>query len=172
MKKIFSIIMMALVGATMLFSQVVLTRGGKVIYDVALEDVDSITFVTDENGEAMETLSPNAQKDKLVGIAEELMEMFKPKDQRDLIELADYLVYKYEDYDWEPAYEHYEDELPFLRQFARGVRQLTEGDVTHNLAMEIYKVPRFTGIFEANDDDEAARSPGNRLCRFEIRYPS
>lgn len=170
MKKIFSIIMMALVGATMLFSQVVLTRGGKVIYDVALEDVDSITFVTDENGEAMETLSPNEQKDKLVGIAEELMEMFKPKDQRDLIELADYLVYKYEDYDWEPAYEHYEDELPFLRQFARGVRQLTEGDVTHNLAMEIYKFPRFTGIFEANDDDEVWEYVGkseNIVLRFE-----
>ena len=42
MKKIFSIIMMALVGATMLFSQVVLTRGGKVIYDVALEDACNI----------------------------------------------------------------------------------------------------------------------------------
>lgn len=170
MKKIFSIIMMALVGATMLFSQVVLTRGGKVLYDVALEDVDSITFVTDENGEAMETLSPNEQKDKLVGIAEEMMEMFKPKDQRDLIELADYLVYKYEDYDWEPAYEHYEDELPFLRQFARGVRQLAEGDVTHNLAMEIYKFPRFTGIFEANDDDEVWEYVGkseNIVLRFE-----
>lgn len=170
MKKIFSIIMMALVGATMLFSQVVLTRGGKVIYDAALEDVDSITFVTDENGEAMETLSPNEQKDKLVGIAEEMIEMFKPKDQRDLIELADYLVYKYEDYDWEPAYEHYEDELPFLRQFARGVRQLAEGDVTHNLAMEIYKFPRFTGIFEANDDDEVWEYVGkseNIVLRFE-----
>ena len=75
--------------------------------------------------------------------------MFKPKDQRDLIELADYLVYKYEDYDWEPAYEHYEDELPFLRQLARGIRTLVEENVTHNLAMEIYKFPRFTGVFSS-----------------------
>ena len=170
MKKIFSILMIALFGATMLFSQVVLTRGGKVLYDVALEDVDSITFVTDDNGEAMETLSPNAQKDKLVEIAEEMMEMFRPKDQRELIELADYLVYKYGEYDWEPAYEHYEDELPFLRQLARGIRTLVEENVTHNLAMEIYKFPRFTGIFEANDDEETWEYVGesdNIVLRFK-----
>lgn len=170
MKKIFSIIMMALVGATMLFSQVVLTRGGKVLYDVALEDVDSITFVTDANGEQTESMSPNAQKDKLAEIAEDFMEMFNPKDQRDLIELADYLVYKYEEYDWEPAYEHYEDELPFLRQLARGIRTLVEENVTHNLAMEIYKFPRFTGVFEANDNEETWEYVGesdNIVLRFK-----
>lgn len=170
MKKIFSIIMMALVGATMLFSQVVLTRGGKVLYDVALEDVDSITFVTDANGEQFEPMSPTEQKDKLVEIAENFMDMFKPKDQRNLVELVDYLVYKYGEYDWEPAYEHYEDELPFLRQLARGIRTLVEENVTHNLAMEIYKFPRFTGVFEANDNEETWEYVGesnNIVLRFK-----
>lgn len=170
MKKIFSIIMMALVSATMLFSQVVLTRGGKVLYDVALEDVDSITFVTDANGEQFEPMSPTEQKDKLVEIAENFMDMFKPKDQRNLVELVDYLVYKYGEYDWEPAYEHYEDELPFLRQLARGIRTLVEENVTHNLAMEIYKFPRFTGVFEANDDEETWEYVGesdNIVLRFK-----
>ena len=162
--------MMALVSATMLFSQVVLTRGGKVLYDVALEDVDSITFVTDANGEQFEPMSPTEQKDKLVEIAENFMDMFKPKDQRNLVELVDYLVYKYGEYDWEPAYEHYEDELPFLRQLARGIRTLVEENVTHNLAMEIYKFPRFTGVFEANDDEETWEYVGesdNIVLRFK-----
>ena len=66
MKKIFSLIVMALFSA-MLFSQVVLTRGGRVLYDVALEDVDSITFVTDVQGEPLETMSPIEQKDKISG---------------------------------------------------------------------------------------------------------
>ena len=161
---------MALVSATMLFSQVVLTRGGKVLYDVALEDVDSITFVTDANGEQFEPMSPTEQKDKLVEIAENFMDMFKPKDQRNLVELVDYLVYKYGEYDWEPAYEHYEDELPFLRQLARGIRTLVEENVTHNLAMEIYKFPRFTGVFEANDDEETWEYVGesnNIVLRFK-----
>ena len=94
MKKIFSIIMMALMSATMLFSQVVLTRGGKVLYDVALEDVDSITFVTDANGEQIEPMSPNAQKDKLVEIAEDFMEMFKVMESPDL---SEFYYYKLEE---------------------------------------------------------------------------
>lgn len=151
MKKIFSLIVMALFSA-MLFSQVVLTRGGRVLYDVALEDVDSITFVTDVQGEPLETMSPIEQKDKMLSVATEFIEMFKPKDHRDLIELISYFVDKYGSYDWSSVYGHYEDELPFLRQLSRGIRTLLEEDITCNLALEVYDFPRFTGVFEANDE--------------------
>ena len=151
MKKIFSLIVMALFSA-MLFSQVVLTRGGRVLYDVALEDVDSITFVTDVQGEPLETMSPIEQKDKMLSVATEFIEMFKPKDHRDLIELISYFVDKYGSYDWDSVYGHYEEEFPLLRQLARGIRTLIEEDVTYNLALEVYDFPRFTGIFEADDE--------------------
>ena len=66
MKKIFSLIVMALFGSAMLFSQIVLTRGGRVLYDVALENADSITFATDAQGELLEAMSPTQQREKLV----------------------------------------------------------------------------------------------------------
>lgn len=151
MKKIFSLVVMALFSA-MLFSQIVLSRGGRVLYDVALEDVDSITFVTDAQGEQLETMSPTEQKDKMLSVATEFVEMFKPKDHRDLIELISYFVDKYGSYDWDSVYGHYEEEFPLLRQLARGIRTLIEEDVTYNLALEVYDFPRFTGIFEADDE--------------------
>ena len=142
---------MALSSVT-LFSQIVLTRGGRVLYDIALEDADSITFVTNEQGELLETLSPMEQQEKLNSVATDFVNMFKPKEQRNLIELLTYLADKYEDYDFGPIYEHYEKNLPFLRQLARGVRKVVDENLTHNLAMEVYDFPRFTGIFEANDE--------------------
>ena len=151
MKKIFLFMVMALSSVT-LFSQIVLTRGGRVLYDIALEDADSITFVTNEQGELLETLSPMEQQAKLNSVATDFLNMFKPKEQRDLIELLTYLADKYEDYDFGPIYEHYEKNLPFLRQLARGVRKVVDENLTHNLAMEVYDFPRFTGIFEANDE--------------------
>lgn len=169
MKKILSIVVLAMF-STMLFSQVVLSRGGRVLYDAALEDVDSITFVTGADGEMLEPMSPSVQKEKLIEIGEEFIEKFRPKDQRDLIELADYLVYKYESYDWEPAYEHYKEDLPFLRQLVRGISTVANGDVSHNLAMEVYKFPRFTGVFAANDSEETWEYVGkadNIVLRFK-----
>ena len=151
MKKIFLFMAMALSSVT-LFSQIVLTRGGRVLYDIALEDADSITFVTNEQGELLETLSPMEQQEKLNSVATDFVNMFKPKEQRNLIELLTYLADKYEDYDFGPIYEHYEKNLPFLRQLARGVRKVVDENLTHNLAMEVYDFPRFTGIFEANDE--------------------
>lgn len=159
---------MALFSA-MLFSQVVLTRGGRVLYDVALEDVDSITFVTDDQGELLETMSPTEQKDKMLSVATEFVEMFKPKEQRDLIELISYFFNKYGNYDWSPVYGHYEEELPFLRQLARGVRTLIEEDITYNLALEVYDFPRFTGIFEADDKEQIWKYLGESE-NIELRF--
>lgn len=168
MKKIFSLIVMALFSA-MLFSQVVLTRGGRVLYDVALEDVDSITFVTDVQGEPLETMSPIEQKDKMLSVATEFIEMFKPKDHRDLIELISYFVDKYGSYDWDSVYGHYEEEFPLLRQLARGIRTLIEEDVTYNLALEVYDFPRFTGIFEADDEKHTWQYLGESE-NIELRF--
>lgn len=169
MKKIFSLIVMALFGSAMLFSQIVLTRGGRVLYDVALENADSITFATDAQGELLEAMSPTEQREKLVSVAADFIDMFKPKDHRDLIELLNYLVEKYNGYSWEPFVENLERESSFLPQLVRAIKVMDEGDITHNLAMEIYDFPRFTGIFEANDEERVWKYLGESES-IELRF--
>ena len=59
----------------------------------------------------MELLSPDAQKDLLVDVGEELLNTFNPEDQRAAVELADELYYKYEKYDWDSIGEEFGNEL-------------------------------------------------------------
>ncbi len=59
----------------------------------------------------MEVLSPDEQKDFLVDVGEELINTFNPNDQKEVVELADELYYKYKNYDWDAIGEDFEDEL-------------------------------------------------------------
>lgn len=59
----------------------------------------------------MELLSPDAQKDLLVDVGEELLNTFNPEDQRAAVELADELYYKYKQYDWDSIGEEFGNEL-------------------------------------------------------------
>lgn len=59
----------------------------------------------------MEVLSPDEQKDFLVDVGEELINTFNPNDQKEAVELADELYYKYKNYDWDAIGEEFEDEL-------------------------------------------------------------
>lgn len=59
----------------------------------------------------MDVLSPDEQKDFLVDVGEELMNTFNPNDQKEAVELADELYYKYKNYDWDAIGEEFEDEL-------------------------------------------------------------
>ena len=67
----------------------------------------------------MEHLSPDAQKDLLVEVGEELLNTFNPEDQRAAVELADELYYKYKRYDWDQIYEDFEEEFEdiYSREF-------------------------------------------------------
>jgi hypothetical protein len=67
----------------------------------------------------MELLSPDAQKDLLVEVGEELLNTFNPEDQRAAVELADELYYKYKRYDWDQIYEDFEEEFEdiYSREF-------------------------------------------------------
>ena len=67
----------------------------------------------------MELLSPDAQKDLLVDVGEELLNTFNPEDQRAAVELADELYYKYKRYDWDQIYEDFEEEFEdiYSREF-------------------------------------------------------
>ena len=59
----------------------------------------------------MDVLSPDEQKDFLVDVGEELINTFNPNDQKETVELADELYYKYKNYDWDAIGEEFEDEL-------------------------------------------------------------
>lgn len=59
----------------------------------------------------MGVLSPDEQKDFLVDVGEELINTFNPNDQKEVVELADELYYKYKNYDWDAIGEEFEDEL-------------------------------------------------------------
>ncbi|MBQ9752149.1 MAG: hypothetical protein IJV81_04910 [Paludibacteraceae bacterium] len=59
----------------------------------------------------MDVLSPDEQKDVLVDVGEELINTFNPNDQKEAVELADELYYKYKNYDWDAIGEEFEDEL-------------------------------------------------------------
>jgi hypothetical protein len=67
----------------------------------------------------MELLSPDAQKDFLVEVGEELLNTFNPEDQKAAVELADELYYKYKKYDWEQIAEDFEEEFEdiYSREF-------------------------------------------------------
>lgn len=58
----------------------------------------------------MEQLSADEQKNFLVDVGEELINTFNPADQKEAVELADDLYYKYKSYDWDAIYEEFEDE--------------------------------------------------------------
>ena len=59
----------------------------------------------------MELLSPDAQKDFLIDVGEELINTFNPNDQKEAVELADELYYKYKNYDWDAIGEEFEEEF-------------------------------------------------------------
>ena len=73
----------------------------------------------EEPKDEMELLSPDAQKDLLVEVGEELLNTFNPEDQRAAVELADELYYKYKRYDWDQIYEDFEEEFEdiYSREF-------------------------------------------------------
>ena len=105
-----------------------------------------------ENPENTE-LSSDEQKQKLMDVATEFIGVFNTADQKEAVEAFDWIVDHYMDYYWDPVGEHYEGVLDdIMAAAARSARLLSEGNFTANAAMEIYSFPKFTGIFEANDD--------------------
>lgn len=65
-------------------------------------------LIEDPKG-TMELLSPDEQKDLLVDVGEELISKFNPADQKEAVDLADDLYYKYKNYDWDDINEEFED---------------------------------------------------------------
>ncbi len=105
-----------------------------------------------ENPENKE-LTAEEQKNKLVDVATEFIEVFDTSNQKDAVETFDWIVYNYMDYYWDPVEDYYDRVLDdIVSAAARSARSLSEGHFTTNAAMEIYDFPKFTGIFEANED--------------------
>lgn len=55
--------------------------------------------------------SSDVQKNFLVDVGETLINTFNPNDQKEVVELADELYYKYKNYDWDAIGEEFEEEI-------------------------------------------------------------
>ena len=100
-----------------------------------------------------EELTAEDQKNKLMDVASEFIGVFNTADQKDAVEAFDWIVYNYMDYSWDGVDEYYSGVLDdIMNMAARTARSLSEGDFTANAALEIYDFPKFTGIFEADDN--------------------
>ena len=106
-------------------------------------------------------LSATEQKQKLQNVAEELIGVFNTNDQKDVIELADYLVYKYEKYDWDEVFDFYADKFDYVRSAVEGVKALSRGEVSANASSKVYRFSRFTGVFKANDETRSWEYEGD-----------
>lgn len=96
-------------------------------------------------------LTAQEQKQKLQTVAEELIGVFNTNDQKDVIALADYLVYKYEEYDWDDVYDFYANKFDYVQVAVEGVKALSRGEVSANVSSKVYRFSNFTGVFKAND---------------------
>ena len=114
-------------------------------------DLDPDDVVNPENKE----LTAEEQKEKLLDVATEFIEVFNTADQKDAVEIFDWIVYNYMDYSWDGVEDYYDGVLDIISTAARSARMLSEGYFTTNAGLEIYDFPKFTGIFEANDRTEA-----------------
>ena len=106
-------------------------------------------------------LTASEQKQKLQTVAEELIGVFNTNDQKDVIELADYLIYKYEEYDWDDVYDFYANKFDYVKSAVEGVKALSRGEVTANVSSKVYRFSKFTGVFKANDKTESWEYEGD-----------
>lgn len=106
-------------------------------------------------------LTASEQKQKLQTVAEELIGVFNTNDQKDVIALADYLVEKYEDYDWDDVYDFYANKFDYVKSAVEGVKKLSHGEVSANVSSKVYRFSRFTGIFKANDKTKSWEYEGD-----------
>lgn len=95
---------------TNLFFAFVLMTSACLISSCKGGDAPTGGLLDDPKG-TMGVLSPDEQKDFLVDVGEELINTFNPNDQKEAVELADELYYKYKNYDWDAISEEFEDEL-------------------------------------------------------------
>lgn len=93
-----------------LFFAFVLMTSACLISSCKVGDDPTGGLLDDPKG-TMDVLSPDEQKNFLVDVGEELMNTFNPNDQKEAVELADELYYKYKNYDWDAIGEEFEDEL-------------------------------------------------------------
>ncbi len=106
-------------------------------------------------------LTAAEQKKKLQTVAEELIGVFNTNDQKDVIALADYLIYKYEEYDWEDVYDFYANKFDYVKSAVERVKALSRGEVSANVSSKVYRFSKFTGIFKANDKTESWEYEGD-----------
>ena len=68
---------------------------------------------TDPNApvDAQDLLTPDEQKQFLVNVGQELINVFNPEDQKEVAELSEDLYNKYKDYDWDAIEDEFSEEI-------------------------------------------------------------
>lgn len=115
----------------------------------------------------MEVLSSDQQKDFLVDVAEELINTFNPNDQKEAVEVANDLYYKYENYDWDAIGGEFENEFDefysseFESFFGMPRRLIDAINGKSKVALEdkeiLLTLSKFGRIIEFDDDSKTVK---------------
>lgn len=115
-----------------------------------------------QGGGTMETLSPEESKQYLQQTATEFLDLFKPADQKEVIELASYFEANYGGFDLPENFDIEEDTKAYmraLREVASGnLDALVKAAYTYNYTISF---SRFTGVYEPNKSREEWVKTGN-----------
>lgn len=128
----------------------------------------------------MELLSPDAQKDLLVEVGEELLNTFDPEDQRAAVELADELYHKYKEYDWDQISVDFEEEFEeiYSREFEsffslprRLASAITDKQSLSLEDMEILlTLSKFGYIIEFNDKTKSVKMTETDDASITVKF--
>jgi len=142
------------------FAQLSIWYNGQVVYSRAYAEIDSITFGLAGTTPSTPTTPPDGSvytpeqtKNKLMDVAKRMVETFNTDDQKAVIDLADQLFVKYQEYKWEEVGDHFADRYePIFRmpQYMKGVVQGKHAPASTDVLLAV-SFSDESAIFEADD---------------------
>lgn len=130
-------------------------------------DLDEIDYITFSAPIDQTTLTPSAQKEKLLDIGREALSLVSPADQTELLNLIDVFVVGYDDAKGKHHYpltdfsvdEKYWNVHTATKKIAKGLRMLAKGNpaglrTTRSGDIDLYKINDYYGIFTADEEKE------------------
>ena len=157
MKRVFTFMLLSMF-CICAFAQVNIWYNGDIVYTREYAKIDSITFglagvstpTTPSDGTVY---TAEQTKNKLMEVAKRMVNQFNTADQKAVIDLADQLFVKYQEYGWEDVGEHFEERYePIFRmpRYMKGVVQGKQAPAATDVLLSI-SFSDESAIFEADD---------------------
>ena len=140
------------------FAQLSIWYNGDIVYTREYAKIDSITFglsgintsTTPTDGSVY---TAEQTKNKLMDVAKKMVNQFNTADQKAVIDLADQLFVKYQEYKWDEVADHFADRYePIFRmpQYMKGVVQGKHAPASTDVLLAV-SFSDESAIFEADD---------------------